>query len=489
MLAWPTARRSPALARKTHSALPSTLDPPHTPGPRPHPHPHVRPCQHPTPPALAQIAAATTEVPEYNPFDGTPAPDGSAVSDGPPTWATKTAAAENKAKGTAKNAVKPKKKDKVTKEESERLNVSGCLRAAVVSSLACSLARSLRTAPPWHSVCLLRRMQPPPPVLVLGRSSCTTRESAARPPIFDGRASVRSACANDCPPQAYAANENNAEQGNKDPNYRPANWPPFPGFCKWPCHPCFHHDFRVRAFVIHRRPCARTPRAAPRRPPSAVLGTLPFASCCTPPLTSLPIFRVASTGRNPRLGLHHTEADIPDVAGVLFHPVLQHDRLFRKPRVRGLRQRRLASCESSSCAAAPWGQSASECSKPLLSYSGAHTRALLPAAAPLRPACLLLAMAPPEPCCPRATAQPWDTCPAGLMTRVPPAVSQGFAVLWFFVFSPASYLCWFQPLYQAMRKVWSLLRMRARRTGFTCCCCPMRHLYLCPFHLCPNAPG
>jgi len=111
------------------------------------------------------IAAATTEVPEYNPFDGTPAPDGSAVSDGPPTWATKTAAAENKAKGTAKNAVKPKKKDKVTKEESERLN-------------------------------------------------------------------------------AYAANENNAEQGNKDPNYRPANWPPFPGFCKWPCHPCFHHDFR-----------------------------------------------------------------------------------------------------------------------------------------------------------------------------------------------------------------------------------------------------
>lgn len=40
--------------------------------------------------------------------------------------------------------------------------------------------------------------------------------------------------------QAAAANP----QAPKDPNYRPANWPPFPKGCYWPMKPCFHHDFK-----------------------------------------------------------------------------------------------------------------------------------------------------------------------------------------------------------------------------------------------------
>lgn len=31
---------------------------------------------------------------------------------------------------------------------------------------------------------------------------------------------------------------------NKDPAYRPANFPAFPKRCCWPFRPCFHHDFR-----------------------------------------------------------------------------------------------------------------------------------------------------------------------------------------------------------------------------------------------------
>jgi len=39
--------------------------------------------------------------------------------------------------------------------------------------------------------------------------------------------------------QAAAANPQ-----QKDPNFRPANWPPFPKGCYWPMKPCFHHDFK-----------------------------------------------------------------------------------------------------------------------------------------------------------------------------------------------------------------------------------------------------
>eukprot|EP00041_Stephanoeca_diplocostata_P014484 m.263932 g.263932 ORF g.263932 m.263932 type:complete len:318 (-) comp19714_c0_seq1:1134-2087(-) len=38
-------------------------------------------------------------------------------------------------------------------------------------------------------------------------------------------------------------NQANAPQ-YKDPNFRPANWPPFAKKCIWPFKPCFHHDFK-----------------------------------------------------------------------------------------------------------------------------------------------------------------------------------------------------------------------------------------------------
>lgn len=104
------------------------------------------------------IAAATTDVPEYNPFDGSvPAAATGGGTDAPPNWATKSAEAEAPAKKS-----KAPKNTKVSAEEEERLN-------------------------------------------------------------------------------NYAENEAGAD---KDPNYRPANWPPFPGFCRWPFHACFHHDFQ-----------------------------------------------------------------------------------------------------------------------------------------------------------------------------------------------------------------------------------------------------
>lgn len=42
----------------------------------------------------------------------------------------------------------------------------------------------------------------------------------------------------------YAKNQASAEEGVKDPFYRPANWPPFPEGCCYPFKPCFHHDFK-----------------------------------------------------------------------------------------------------------------------------------------------------------------------------------------------------------------------------------------------------
>eukprot|EP00040_Diaphanoeca_grandis_P029048 m.169087 g.169087 ORF g.169087 m.169087 type:complete len:325 (+) comp31551_c2_seq1:57-1031(+) len=44
--------------------------------------------------------------------------------------------------------------------------------------------------------------------------------------------------------EAYAKKEQDAEEGPKDPFYRPANWPPMPKSCCWPFRPCFHHDFQ-----------------------------------------------------------------------------------------------------------------------------------------------------------------------------------------------------------------------------------------------------
>lgn len=44
----------------------------------------------------------------------------------------------------------------------------------------------------------------------------------------------------------YERNQQQAAdpQAPKDPNYRPANWPPFPSNCYFPFKPCFHHDFK-----------------------------------------------------------------------------------------------------------------------------------------------------------------------------------------------------------------------------------------------------
>lgn len=158
-------------------------------------------------------AAGSGKAPEYNPFEG------KAPAQAPVTATTRDVVSQG-----ASSFSKPSK--------------------ASVQPAPAEAPASESDAPSWAAKPVAKPAEQPQP-----KPAAPAAAPAAAKPVkkAEPARSVNSESADEAErKRQYEEREQKANptEPKKDPNYRPANWPPFPQKCPSPLKPCFHQDFK-----------------------------------------------------------------------------------------------------------------------------------------------------------------------------------------------------------------------------------------------------